>query len=90
MKYLGSLYDIQTINIIPVDLNCILHLNAATLSTWFEKMGNTNKADKYRAIARELLNSIQEVKIIFLTIFCYPYIKYLFFKKKPIYYLYLL
>lgn len=57
----GNLTDIHTINIIPVDLNCILHRNAVTLCAWYTKLGDKTKADKYRAIAENLLYSIQEV-----------------------------
>lgn len=56
--------DVQTPNIVPVDLNSILHLNALTLSKWFEQMGNKTEADKYASIAKNLLYSIQEVRIL--------------------------
>jgi len=58
------LSDIQTQNIVAVDLNSILQINAMTLSTWFEQMGNKNKAEKYYSYAKDLLESIQEVRII--------------------------
>lgn len=61
MNDAGNLADIHTPDIIPVDLNSILQLNALTLSRWFEQMGNKNKAEKYRAIAQEFLYNIQEV-----------------------------
>lgn len=64
----GNLSDTQTPNIIPVDLNSLLHLNALTLSTWFNQMGNKNKANEYKNIADELLKSIQEVRKLFLNI----------------------
>lgn len=55
--------DVQTHNIIPVELNCILHVNALTLSTWFTQLGNKEKADKYYAIANEFETSIHEVRL---------------------------
>lgn len=57
----GILADIKTTYIIPVDLNSILHKNALLLSSWYSKMGDTTKAEKYRAIAEKLVYSIQEV-----------------------------
>ncbi|XP_015377150.1 PREDICTED: trehalase-like [Diuraphis noxia] len=57
----GKLADIKTKFIVPVDLNSILQKNAALLSTWYSKMGDTAKAEKYHAISEKLLYSIQEV-----------------------------
>jgi len=59
--FIGDLRDIHTTSIIPVDLNCILQKNALLLSTWYSKLGDATKAEKYRAIAENLLYSIQEV-----------------------------
>lgn len=71
MYNVGQLSDIHTEDIIPVDLNSIIHVNALTLSTWFNQMGNKEKADKYDKIANDLLNAIQEVIILFPVTFCY-------------------
>ncbi|XP_060861354.1 trehalase-like isoform X2 [Metopolophium dirhodum] len=57
----GNLSDIQTANIVPVDLNSMLHVNALTLSTWFDQMGDEINSAKYRTIANEFLENIQEV-----------------------------
>lgn len=48
----------------PVDLNSILQKNAEILSTWFNKMGNKMKADKYCVIAQQFLKNIHEVKVL--------------------------
>ncbi|XP_022159968.1 trehalase-like [Myzus persicae] len=57
----GNLSDIQTANIVPVDLNSLLHVNALTLSTWFDQIGDKINAEKYKTIANEFLENIQEV-----------------------------
>ncbi|XP_022159986.1 trehalase-like isoform X2 [Myzus persicae] len=57
----GVLTDIKTTHIIPVDLNSLLQKNALLLSSWYSKLGDTAKAEKYRVIAENLLYSIQEV-----------------------------
>ncbi|XP_050432885.1 trehalase-like isoform X2 [Adelges cooleyi] len=57
----GDLFDIHTPEIIPVDLNSILHVNALTLSTWFSQIGDIKRGEKYATIAGEFLKGIQEV-----------------------------
>lgn len=61
---IGNLSDIQTSNIVPVDLNSFLHVNALTLSAWFSQMGNEAKANKYKNIANQFLQNIQEVSLL--------------------------
>lgn len=61
----GNLSDIQTANIVPVDLNSLLHINALTLSTWFDQMGNKVNAEKYKIIANEFLKNIHEVRVFY-------------------------
>lgn len=42
-------------------MNSILHINALTLSTWFNQMGNETKANKYRDIATQFITNIHDV-----------------------------
>lgn len=67
----GNSSDIQTSNIIPVDLNSFLHMNARTLSMWFRQMGNAEKSDKYEAIATQFLKNINDVIYILYIIRVY-------------------
>lgn len=57
----GVLSDTQTPNIIPVDLNSILHRNAEILSDWFMRIGAISKAQKYSTAAKRILNCIENV-----------------------------
>ena len=41
----------------------MLHVNALTLSTWFDQMGDEINAAKYRTIANGFLENIQEVRV---------------------------
>lgn len=77
INHTGNLSDIHTQDIVPVDLNSILHVNALTLSTWFAQMGNKTKAEKYSKIALEIQTNIQEVNIKNNTLFD---VSYLYFK----------
>lgn len=51
----GSLKDLKTRSIVPVDLNAILYENAVIISEFCELAGDTNKARKYQEKADELL-----------------------------------
>ncbi|XP_025414011.1 trehalase-like isoform X2 [Sipha flava] len=57
----GTLSDVHTPNIVPVDLNSILHSNALILSSWFRLLNDYDKANKYNLIAENLVIGIQEV-----------------------------
>ncbi|XKL67138.1 hypothetical protein PGB90_010558 [Kerria lacca] len=57
----GSLRDINAPGIIPVDLNAFMHANALALSTWWIRIGNEEKSQRYRDIANEFLRGLQEV-----------------------------
>lgn len=59
--FTGELPDVQTPNIVPVDLNSILCINALTLSKWFTQMGSHVKAEKYHKIHVQFLNNIENV-----------------------------
>lgn len=61
-KYTGKLSDTQTSNIVPVDLNSIIQMNAKIMCSWFEQIGNQSKADKYCKIAQQFLNNIRDVR----------------------------
>lgn len=63
-------YKRQTVNIVPVDLNNMLHVNALPLSTWFDQVEDEIIAAKYRTIANEFLENIQEVRIHNMMLFC--------------------
>uniref|UniRef100_A0A8D8Y4L3 Trehalase n=1 Tax=Cacopsylla melanoneura TaxID=428564 RepID=A0A8D8Y4L3_9HEMI len=57
----GNLHDIKTTQIVPVDLNAMLQKNAVYLSEWHLKLGNKDLSIKYKNIAREFNEAIQEV-----------------------------
>ncbi|XP_065217876.1 trehalase-like isoform X2 [Planococcus citri] len=57
----GSLLDMDTPNIIFVDLNCILHANAVVLSEWYRYFGNEVRSQYYKNIANKLFNAIENV-----------------------------
>ncbi|XP_060862084.1 trehalase-like [Metopolophium dirhodum] len=56
-----QLSNVHVPSIVPVELNSILNQNARILSTWFGKIGNKYKSNKYCTVAQEFLNGIQEV-----------------------------
>ncbi|XP_057320154.1 trehalase-like isoform X1 [Microplitis mediator] len=58
---LGNLSDISTRNIIPVDLNAFLQRNARLLSQFNQLLGNEVKARKYRNIAIDYQNAIDDI-----------------------------
>ncbi|XP_074098180.1 trehalase [Cotesia typhae] len=57
----GNLSDISTRNIIPVDLNAFLQRNARLLSQFNQLLGNEVKARKYKDIASDFQNAIDDV-----------------------------
>nr|WPB08679.1 trehalase 1 [Cacopsylla chinensis] len=57
----GDLHDIKTTHIIPVDLNAMLQKNAVYLSEWHLQLGNKDLSIKYKNIAKEFNEAIQEV-----------------------------
>lgn len=64
-KCTGGLSDIQTPNIVPVDLNSIIQMNARIMCSWFEQIGDLDKAGKYCKIAKQYLINIREVRDVF-------------------------
>jgi len=46
----------------------MLHVNALTLSTWFDQMGDEINSAKYRTIANEFLENIQEVRVSYIYV----------------------
>ncbi|XP_062130309.1 trehalase isoform X2 [Drosophila sulfurigaster albostrigata] len=57
----GTLANIKTTWIVPVDLNCILFRNCKTLAEFNSWMGNTDRAENYRMIAGNLIKAITAV-----------------------------
>ncbi|KAK9502441.1 hypothetical protein O3M35_011220 [Rhynocoris fuscipes] len=57
----GNISNIETQNIIPVDLNALLHKNFVLLSKWYEMFGNVIKSRKYKLLADELLLAIEKI-----------------------------
>ncbi|CAH1391066.1 unnamed protein product [Nezara viridula] len=57
----GNLSSIHTQNIIPVDLNALLHKNAKLLTSWFRKIGNQDKAKKYQLLSKQIMEGMTEV-----------------------------
>ncbi|XP_018901981.2 trehalase isoform X1 [Bemisia tabaci] len=57
----GTLLDVHTPSIIPVDLNAFLHKNAVLLSEWWYMMGDKYRGKYFKEIAEKLLASINEV-----------------------------
>lgn len=51
----GTLRDLKTRSIVPVDLNAILYWNAVIISEFYELSGDTNKARVFQEKAAELL-----------------------------------
>ncbi|KDR17472.1 Trehalase [Zootermopsis nevadensis] len=57
----GTLIDLKTRYIIPVDLNSILFWNARLLVDFYTRLNITEKSDKYRSIADEWLEAVTAV-----------------------------
>ena len=57
-----SMLNLDTQNIIMVDLNAMLQFNAAKLAQWYESLNNHKKSSYYRKIADDLFEAIQEVR----------------------------
>jgi len=49
----GTLVDIETENIIPVDLNSFLCRDAFLLAEFYKKLGDLEKSEYYKAVAEE-------------------------------------
>ena len=56
-----GLKDTSTRNIVPVDLNSLLYMNAGVLSEFHQKLGNAGPSATYRQQAETLRNNIQNV-----------------------------
>ncbi|PSN49112.1 Trehalase [Blattella germanica] len=57
----GSLIDLKTRYIIPVDLNAILYWNAKLLSGFYKELDMPEKSSKYRDIAEKWLDAVTAV-----------------------------
>lgn len=57
----GNLTHISTRNILPVDLNSVLCMNARLLSKMFHRLGNLDKAQMYQEEFIRWKTAIQEV-----------------------------
>ncbi|XP_034478463.1 trehalase [Drosophila innubila] len=57
----GTLANIKTTWIVPVDLNCILFRNCKTLAEFNTWAGNNTRAEHYRTIAGSLIKAITAV-----------------------------
>ncbi|KAL3280940.1 hypothetical protein HHI36_004167 [Cryptolaemus montrouzieri] len=57
----GSLLDIKTTSIIPVDLNAFLYGNAVILSEFHQQLQNFERADYYRNLADRWLEAVERV-----------------------------
>ncbi|XP_065217887.1 trehalase-like [Planococcus citri] len=57
----GTLRDMDSQNMIYVDLNSIMHSNIAYLSKWHEEFGNKSKAQRYEKIANYMKDSIEHI-----------------------------
>ncbi|SMB93865.1 Alpha,alpha-trehalase [Hymenobacter roseosalivarius DSM 11622] len=55
----GQLASIQTINLVPVDLNCLLYNLEKTLARTYELQGNTEEARRYQQKAAGRKKAIQ-------------------------------
>ncbi|KAL7033047.1 hypothetical protein ACKWTF_007471 [Chironomus riparius] len=58
---IGTLKDLKTRHIIPVELNAILYWNARIISEIFEYAKNTVKQKEYEMKANEILKAVNEV-----------------------------
>lgn len=57
----GSLFDLRTSSIVPVELNAILFGNAVILSNFYRLLGNETKANYYDEVARAFNDAVQEL-----------------------------
>ena len=57
----GTLFDLKTRSIIPVDLNSILYWNAILLMEFFRDLKMPQKSEKYRIIAEEWLEAVTAI-----------------------------
>ncbi|XP_075230826.1 trehalase-like isoform X3 [Lycorma delicatula] len=57
----GTLSNVAAPQIVPVDLNSFLQLNAEILGDYYARMGNTNKAKEYFMKGKQLLDGITAV-----------------------------
>ncbi|XP_039290147.1 trehalase [Nilaparvata lugens] len=57
----GNTSDIATTEIVPVDLNAILHYNARKISEWYFKLGEDEKGAHYEVLSVIILKGINEV-----------------------------
>ncbi|XP_067002746.2 trehalase [Anabrus simplex] len=57
----GSLNNIHTRDIIPVDLNSFLYMNAQTLSKLYGELGFVEKSDHYAKLAKEWKEAVTAV-----------------------------
>lgn len=58
----GTLKDIKTTQIVPVELNAILYWNAKLLEEFYFRIGNNrDKEREYREKAAEIYNAVQDV-----------------------------
>lgn len=60
-KNVGSLKDLKTRSIIPVELNAILFWNARIISEFYGYAGNATKQKEYMDISNEILKAVEEV-----------------------------
>lgn len=58
---IGTLENIKTRSIIPVDLNAIMCGNAILLADFYEMLNNRNKAQFYRNIAKKWRKAVTDV-----------------------------
>ncbi|CAH1391065.1 unnamed protein product [Nezara viridula] len=57
----GNLTDTMTQNIIPVDLNALLHRNFVILLEWYKILGDNEKIQKYTRLSESTLKAIEEI-----------------------------
>ncbi|CAH1388532.1 unnamed protein product [Nezara viridula] len=57
----GSRSNTRTPDIIPVDLNAIMHRNFCLLQKWYKRMGDQHKSKEYWVKAEELCSAINTV-----------------------------
>lgn len=52
----GKLFQVETLSIVPVDLNAMLYSNAKIIAEFNNKLGNTNVAEQYLYKAQKLFD----------------------------------
>ncbi|KAG8239747.1 hypothetical protein J437_LFUL017388 [Ladona fulva] len=57
----GNLTNLKTRSIVPVELNSIIYWNAKILSDFFEQLRMPEKSKKYRIIAKEWMEAVEQV-----------------------------